>query len=158
MSTTLSLKLEHLLPDSMEIIYNSLLDFEFFAKLHPYIKKVTLLQSAEGGEYAEYQIKERVSFLGIVKIYPKYKAKVFEKEKGKCIRYESQVTNGIFLTIDFTLTKNKNEAIIVTEQIHLKCNKLIGTYFLNVLKRAHTQFFKNLMRHIQLTAQEIKKN
>jgi hypothetical protein len=149
MPDTLHLTLEHLMPDSMEIIYENLLDFELFGKLHPYIKTVKKLQN--NNHHVEYDIREQVRVLGFIKIYPKYKAKVFEIEKHKHIRYESQVKKNIFLRIDFKISKNKNEAVVIKEEVTIQSGKLVGKYFLNILKKAHLQFFRNLTRHIQLT-------
>jgi hypothetical protein len=149
MPDTLHLKLVHLMPDSMEIIYENLLDFELFGKLHPYMKTVKKLQN--NNHHVEYEVREQVRLLGFIRIYPKYRAKVYEIEKFKHIRYESQVKRNIFLRIDFKISKNKNEAIIISEEVTLESGKLIGKYFLNILKKAHIQFFRNLTRHIQLS-------
>ena len=44
MSSKTRFNLEHILPDHLEMIYGSILDFKSFGEIHPYMKEVTLIK------------------------------------------------------------------------------------------------------------------
>lgn len=155
MSALLKLNLQHVLPNEFEIVYKALLDFKKFGELHPYMKEVTLLED-RSPEYIEYQIVEEIYFFGFIKNHPRYTAKVIETSKHKTIRYTSPVKKNILLTIDFSFSVTKNGMLCVTEEIELRCNKIVGFFFLNILQKAHLQFFRNLRSLLHTSIEDIK--
>lgn len=155
MGSILKLNLQHFLPNDFEIVYGALLDFKKFGELHPFMTDVKVLEN-RSPEYMEYEIREEVVFLGFIKNKPRYAAKVMELEKHKKIRYTSAVKKNIFLTIDFSFSVTKNGKLLVNEEIELRCNKIIGFFFLKLLQKAHLQFFKNLRSLLHTSIEDIK--
>lgn len=155
MSAILKLNLQHVLPNEFEIVYNALFDFKKFGELHPYMTEVKILEN-RSPEYIEYEVVEELFFLGFIKNKPRYTARVMEPEKYKKIRYTSPVKKNIFLTVDFSFSVNKNGMLLVNEEIELRCNKIIGLLFLNILQKAHYQFFKNLRSLLHTSIEDIK--
>jgi hypothetical protein len=146
MPTKNTLILNHNLNGDFDTVYTSLLDFEKFGQLHPYMKEVKVIK--RHSECIEYHITEEIYFFGFIKNHPKYTAKVYELEKGKHLRYTSPVKPFIFLTLDIHLSE-KNGRIDVRENIELECMRFIGLIFLNILKKAHLKFFENLRTHMR---------
>lgn len=146
--------LQHKLPNQLDLVYSTLLDFKKFGEVHPYIKKVETIQN-NLPEYVEYSIFEEIYLLGFIKNYPNYTAKVFEIEKNKHIRYLSPVKKSIFLSIDLTIQTAKNGTLTVTEAFEIKSNKLIGLIFSNILKKAHLKFFENLKTILHNSIEDI---
>lgn len=155
MSSGLLLTITHTLPDEFDIVYKALLDFKKFGELHPYMKEVTVMED-KSPEFIEYLVKEEIYFFGFIKNHPMYTARVMEVEKNKHIRYTSPVKKYIFLTVDFTFSKAGSGALLVQEEIKLVSNKLIGTVFLNILRKAHLQFFENLRRLLHNSIEDHK--
>lgn len=155
MSSTLKFTLQHVVPNEFEIVYKALLDFKKFGELHPYMKEVTILKDCSP-EYMEYQVVEEIYFFGFIKNHPHYTAKIVETAKDKTIRYTSPVKKNIFLTIDFSFSVNTHGMLLVNEDIELRCNKIIGIFFSNILKKAHLQFFKNLRNLLRTSIEDIK--
>lgn len=154
MPSNLKLSLRHTLPNHPEIIYNALLDFKKFGELHPNMTDVRILKD-NSPEYIAYNIVEEIYLLGFIKNHPRYTAKVMELIKDKHIRYTSQVKKNIFLSIDFTFSKNSNGSIIVNEDIALQSNKLVGRVFLNILKKAHLKFFEKLKDLLHTSIEDV---
>jgi hypothetical protein len=144
MASKNSITLTHTLDTDFDTVYQCLLDFKKFGDVHPYMVKVDELERTP--EFINYTVKERrVMVLGIIPMWPKYTAKVFEVEQGKHIRYTSPVQRGVNLVIDFTLEK-QNGKTIVTEDVVVTANPIIAKVFLGILKKAHLQVFNNLCK------------
>ncbi len=147
--------LHHNLPNAQETIYTTLLDFKKFGEVHPFMTEVTVIKE-NLPEYIEYSIVEEVYFLGFIKNNPTYTAKVMEIERNKHIRYTSSIKKFIFLTIDITLSKNKNGSLLVTEKFEIKSNKLMGMIFGNILKKAHLKFFENMKKLLYTSVEDVQ--
>jgi hypothetical protein len=155
--STQTLTLQHKLPNDFQIIYNSLLDLKKFGELHPHMTGVDIIANASP-EFVEYHIVEEVYFFGFIKNHPVYDAKVVEVKKDEHIRYLSQVKKNIYLTVDFTFTKNKNGSLIVNEIIAVTSNKLMAAVFMNILKKAHLKFFSNLNTFLLNSVEDVANN
>lgn len=124
------------------VVYNTILDFKKFGKLHPYMKAVELIES--NAEFSEYEIRESVLVLGFIPMKPHYTAKVYEIQKGEHIRYVSMVQNFIPLRIDFFLRKSDDGSISLVELIELKGNRLITGILMRMMKKTHAVIFEKL--------------
>ena len=144
MANKYNLHLEHKLNNKFEVVYNSILDLKKFGELHPYMAEVKIHSNA-APDHIEYEINEKLNLFGIVQLKPNYKAKVIEVVQNRHIQYLSQVKKNIFLTIDFTVTNNKEQEITtVKETIEVRGSKFISMVFLNILKKSHLKVFENL--------------
>lgn len=148
MSGKTSFKIKYELPTRLSVVYDSLMDFKKFGELHPYMKQVDLVLDKRP-EFTEYKIVEEVYFFGFIKNQPEYNARVYELEKNKCIQYTSQVKSFIFLTITFHLSEGKDGAVSIQEEFEIKCNKLIGYIFSDILKKSHARVFENIKKLAQ---------
>jgi len=157
MSSKIQFNLQHSLPDHLEMIYTSILDFKSFGEIHPFMKEVTLLNDNHS-EYKEYKVVEEIYFLGLIKNHPTYTVQVLELEKNKHIRYTSPVKKFIFLSVDIRFSKNKNGSLLVTETFEITSNKIVGMVFAGILKKAHLQFFKNLRSLLHTAIEDINPN
>jgi len=138
-----TLQLSHSLKGSLQHIYPSVLDMRQFGNHHPYMREVSLVQTTP--EYSEYLIKEMVWIFGFIPQWPKYTAKVFEKEKDKHIQYTSKVKGGVDLLIDFHFSFNNMEnSTLLDEHIRLNGNNLVCKILLGAIKNAHPVLFRNL--------------
>ena len=154
MPSTTNFTLQHILDDQFEVVYNSLLDLKKFGELHPHMTGVTIIQN-KLPEYIEYNIIEEIYLFGFIRNHPDYNAKVLEIEKNKHIRYTSPVKKNIFLTVDFTFSKNGKGTLLVTEKIEIKSNKFMGMIFGGILKKAHLKFFDNLSKLLQNSVEDV---
>ena len=141
-----TLILEHEFSTDAKTLYEQFLDLRKYGKHHPVMTEVKIV-SDKSPEYIEYEIDEVVPILGFIKMYPNYKAKVFEIEKYKHLQYTSQVKPTIFLKIDIVFTESNNQTK-VTETISVTGNKLVTTIFLGILKKAHLKLFENLQKSL----------
>ena len=138
-------EIKYELPTRLDTVYDSLMDFKKFGELHPYMKQVDLVIDNRPA-FTEYKIVEEVYFFGFIKNHPTYHARVYELEKNKCIQYTSQVKSFIFLTITFHLSEGQNGEVSIKEEIEIKCNKLIGYIFSDILKKSHATVFENIKK------------
>lgn len=152
MSKTHSLKLVHSPGKDFDLIYQSLLDFKKFGKIHDYITDVKLIAD-KSPEYIEYGVFEEIYLLGFIKNNPVYTVKVYEITKNSQIRYVSQVKKNIELVIDLVVFQDVRSGIRIEETFYVKANVLIAQLFLRILKKAHLSFFNNL-RTLMLTSIE----
>lgn len=142
-----SLQLSHSIKGSPQRIYSAISDMRQFGKHHPYMKEVTLVQTTP--EFCEYLIKEMVWLFGFIPQWPKYTAKVFEKEKDKHIQYTSKVKGGVDLLIDFRFSFNTTEnSTRLIEHVQLSGNGLVCRILLGAIKKAHPILFKNLENNL----------
>ncbi|MES2515770.1 MAG: hypothetical protein V4580_16575 [Bacteroidota bacterium] len=125
-----------------KVLYEQFLDLRKYGKHHPVMTDVKIV-SGNIREYVEYEIDEVVPVIGFIKMYPNYKAKVYEIEKNKHLQYTSQVKPTLFLTIDILFAED-NGKTKVTETISVTGNKLLTLLFLGILKKAHLKLFENL--------------
>ena len=130
-----------------KLLYEQFLDLRKYGKHHPVMTDVKIV-SDNTPEYIEYEIDEVVKLFGFIKMYPNYKAKVFEIEKEKHLQYTSQVKPNIFLTIDIYFSENSGKTK-VEESISVTGNKIITAIFLGILKKAHVKLFQNLKTNLQ---------
>ena len=130
-----------------KLLYEQFLDLRKYGKHHPVMTDVKVV-SDNTPEYIEYEINEVVELFGFIKMYPNYKAKVFEIEKEKHLQYTSQVKPNIFLTIDIYFSENSGKTK-VEESISVTGNKIITAIFLVILKKAHVKLFQNLKTNLQ---------
>lgn len=133
----------------VSVVYNTILDFKQFGELHPYMKSVELIHS--NPEFSEYEIRESVLVFGFIPMKPHYRAKVFEIEKGKQIRYVSLVQNRIPLTIDFFIEHSNEDTVKVTEQIEMNGNRLFTSVLMPMMKKTHRIIFQELNSSNHLT-------
>ncbi len=130
-----------------KLLYEQFLDLKKYGKHHPVMTNVKIV-SDKLPDFIEYEIDEVVKLFGFIKIYPNYKAKVFEIEKEKHLQYTSQVKPTIFLTIDIYFSKKSGKTII-QENISVTGNKIITFVFLGILKKAHLGLFKTIKANLQ---------
>ena len=130
-----------------KLLYEQFLDLRKYGKHHPVMTDVKIV-SDNTPEYIEYEIDEVVKLFGFIKMYPNYKAKVFEIEKEKHLQYTSQVKPNMFLTIDIYFSENSGKTK-VEESISVTGNKIITAIFLGILKKAHVKLFQNLKTNLQ---------
>jgi hypothetical protein len=137
----LRLQLDHQLQGEIQSIYDSILDMRHFGKHHPYMRNVSVVQSTP--EFTEYEIREMVWIFGIIPQWPRYTAKVFEKEKLRHIQYTSLVKGGLDLLIDFRFTTTA-DTTLVSESVSINGNALMGSILKSTMKKAHLQLFQNI--------------
>ncbi|MBL7936425.1 MAG: hypothetical protein JNM51_11530 [Bacteroidia bacterium] len=124
------------------LVYEYFLDLRKYGSYHPVMTSVNIVLD-NTPEYVEYEINEEVKLFGLIKIYPNYKAKVFELEKGRHIQYTSQVKSKLFLTIDIYINPHNNKTM-VTENINVTGNRIITAIFLRILQKTHLSLFDNM--------------
>lgn len=134
-------KLEYEFRSDFGALYQHVLDLKKFGNIHPYMTEVIILDQAP--DYIEYAIKEELYLLGFIKMKPRYNARVFEVEKGKHIRYVSQVDKNVLLEINFTFT-NENNLVNFVETIEVSGNKWIVKFFISLLEKTHRKLFEKL--------------
>lgn len=154
MSVTQRLQLTHPLSNQFDLIYQTLLDFRQFGKIHAYIQEVKIIQD-QSPEFIEYRVFEEIYLLGCIKNNPVYDVKVYEVEKNKHIRYVSQVKKNISLIIDLHVTKESPSVIVVQEKFEVKANFFLGKVFLMILNKAHLQFFENLRKILHNSIEDV---
>lgn len=131
------------LSQSFPFVYNTILDLQDFGDFHPYMTETEKLVQTE--EYTEYEVWERVFIFGFIPMRPNYKAKVFEIEKGKHIRYTSMVQNFVPLVIDFHFSQeNPDGPVEIREEIELKGNKMIAGILMRMMKKTHQVIFTEI--------------
>ena len=133
----------------IKLLYEQFLDLRKYGKHHPVMTNVKVV-SDELPKYIEYEIDEAVTLLGFIKMYPNYKAKVFEIDKGKHLQYTSQVKPTVFLTIDIYFSESSGKTKVV-ENISVTGNIIITSMFLRILKKAHLGLFQNIKTNFQKT-------
>jgi hypothetical protein len=144
MASKQSLQLNYEFSSPLSVIYENVLDLKKFGAFHPHMTDVKIVSDSNPKEI-EYEIFEEIYLFGFIKNHPHYNATVIEVEKGKHIRYVSQVKKSMLLTIDFTFSENKeNKPTKLTEKIEVTCNKIIGSLFLPILKKAHILLFEKM--------------
>jgi hypothetical protein len=149
------LELVHQLPGDFNGVYETLLDFTRFGKLHPYIQVVKIIED-RSPQYIEYSVEEELMLFGVIRNKPQYTARVFEIEKNSQIRYTSPVKPNIYLTIDLLVKENDAGSVTVREQIHVESHWLLARVFLRILKDAHYKFFEKLREQMLPQPQSIK--
>ncbi len=128
-------------------LYEQFLDLRKYGKYHPVMTNVKVVLD-KTPDFIEDEVDEIVKLFGFIKIYPNYKAKVFEIEKGKHLQYTSQVKPTIFLTIDIYFSESSGKTK-VEEQISVTGSKIITTIFLGILRKAHVGLFQNIKANFQ---------
>lgn len=132
---------------NVKLLYEQFLDLRKYGKHHPVMTNVKVVLD-NSPEFIEYEIDEVVKLFGFIKMYPNYKAKVFEIEKGKHLQYTSQVKSTVFLTIDIYFNEMNNTTTI-TENIQVTGNKIVTAIFLGILRKAHLRLFQSLKINLQ---------
>lgn len=153
MSLTRSITLTYQVAGPAEAVYAELYHFENFARLHPYMKKVSCVQ--QSSFFKEYWIEEELYLFGCIKSRPSYQARVSGERSKYRIRYTSQVKKNIGLCIDFRISSAKNGTVVVEERIELKTNALIAFVFFRILRGAHRQVFRDLQRLMRQEVQDL---
>ena len=144
MASKQTLQLNYEFKSNLSAIYENVLDLKKFGAFHPHMTDVKIISDANQKEI-EYEIFEEIYLFGFIKNHPHYNATVVEVEKGKHIRYVSQVKENMLLTIDFTFSENKeNNTTKLSETIEVTCNKIMGSLFLPILKKAHIRLFEKM--------------
>ncbi len=133
---------DHQVKGNIEMAFSAVLDMRVWGKHHPYFKEVTIVQSTP--EFTEYAVKEFIWLFGFIPQWPKYTAKVFEKEKHKHIQYTSDVKGGVSLVIDFRFANHSGNSTLVTENIHITGNNFVGRILLGAMKKTHPVIFQKL--------------
>jgi hypothetical protein len=139
------LQIEHGLQGEIQPIYNSILDMRHFGKHHPYMRQVNILTTTP--DFTEYEIHEMVWIFGIIPQWPRYTARVYEKEKLRHIQYTSAVKGGLDLKIDFHFTNNEN-SIFVAEKIAITGNALLGNILMSTMRKAHLELFHSIQKSL----------
>lgn len=133
---------DHQVKGSVEAVFPAILNMQEFGKHHPYMKEVTIVQSTP--EFTEYSVKEFIWLFGFIPQWPKYTAKVFEKEKHKHIQYTSDVMGGVSLIIDFRFANHTGSSTLVTENIHITGNTFVSKILLGAMKKSHPVIFQKI--------------
>lgn len=126
-------------PSQYSVAYKTLLDFQEFGKVHPVMTSVKIIGEKNGN--IEYRVKERTNLFGFIPMRPGYNATVTEVEKGKLIRYDSQVKKNVKLEIVFSFEEHSTT---VKEDITITSNKLVARIFMGILKKMHLQVMQNI--------------
>jgi hypothetical protein len=141
--------LNHSFDRKFDDVYEHILDFKKFGKIHPLMKEVTKLSKIEPNSI-NYQANEEALLLGFLKIKPNYEVEVIELEAQKHIRYFSHIKSAILLNIDFIFSENGSDiAFNLTERVEIKGNYLLIAYFASILKKTHLQTFENLRSQLK---------
>ena len=141
----------HELKCNSEKAYSYFIDFEKFGKLHPVIKETKKIKAGSGDTIGEYAIKEFIFLFGFIPLRPRYNATVIETEKGKKIKYTSQVKKGIYLEIvfEFSESTDKNSCAI-KEEITIRGKHSTSKILLKQMKKKHLILVENLKKEIQV--------
>ena len=147
MTETFQLELEETFDRDLKTVYEQFRDLKKYGVHHPVMTHVKIVLD-KSPEYIEYEIDEDITLFGFIRMYPNYKAKVYEIEKGAHIRYTSQVKKNIALKVDLYFSES-NSKTTVKEQTEVTGNKIVSMMFLRILEKAHRQLFKNLSANLQ---------
>jgi hypothetical protein len=141
--------LNHSIDRKFDDVYEHILDFKKFGKIHPLMKEVTELTKIEPNSI-NYEVNEEALLLGFLKIKPMYEVEVIELEAQKHIRYFSHIKSAILLNIDFIFPENGSDiAFNLIERVEIKGNYLLIAYFASILKKTHLQTFENIRRQLK---------
>jgi len=125
-------------PASLNGVYENLLDLRKYGYYHPVMTSVEIVNERNG--VITYEVREKTKIFGFIPLRPVYRATVTEVEKGKIIRYDSDVKKNIRLEIVFTF----NQKDIVQEDIIIKAGWPIGGIFMNLLYKMHLRVMENM--------------
>jgi len=128
-------------------IYPYIADFQKYASVHPYMKKVNILEKISARE-TRYEVFEEITMLGFIKNRPHYEVIVQELEINKKVQYRSFIQNKIRLIIDFELTET-DKGTTFTENVQLKGPYIFCAIFMAILKTAHLKVLAILKAKIE---------
>jgi hypothetical protein len=128
-------------------LYPYIADFQKYASVHPYMKKVNVLEKISEQE-TRYEVFEEITMLGFIKTHPHYEVIVQELELNKKVQYRSFIQGKIRLTIDFELIETNKETKFI-ENVQVEGPYLFCVVFMAILKRAHLKVLAILKAKIE---------
>lgn len=118
--------------------YESIVDMRKYGNYHPMMTSVEVVGIQNGN--TTFEVKEKTFFFGFIPMKPIYRATVTEIEKGKIIRYDSQVKKNVRLEIIFTFGSDGK----INEDITVWAGWPVGGIFINLLKKMHLKVMDNM--------------
>ena len=140
---------EYILPGTQSEISLYFSDFHRFGKHHPYMTEVIEKSNTSTSKH-RYHVRESLKLWDIIKMKPEYEVEVEIIEPEKKIRYQSEVSKGVFLEIDYTFIEDKNSNTVkVVEAIVLEGYPIINPIFIGLLKKSHTLLIASIRKELE---------
>ena len=139
---------EYLLKGTCSEISRYFSDFHLFGKHHPYMVEVTDLGTdMQSNEL--YRVHESLKLWNIIPMKPCYDVKVIILEPSKHIQYKSEVSKGVFLTIDYTFLEDTTTSTVkVVEAMDLTGYPVINTIFIGLLKKSRRLLIESIQKEL----------
>ncbi|MGZ3861784.1 MAG: hypothetical protein ACXVPN_00130 [Bacteroidia bacterium] len=139
-----------------EKAYEAILDMRQFGKYHPYMTTVDVLQTTP--DFTEFDIREKVLLLGFIPNKPHYTAKAYEVEKGRHIRYTSNVKSAIDLVIDFYFNyKEESHITFLNENVKIMGSSIPAKILGSIITKSHKILFSEMHKHLYLKNEGISR-
>jgi len=140
---------EYLLKGNGSEISRYFSNFHLFGKHHPYMIEVRDLGTDTQSNNL-YRVHESLKILNIISMKPCYDVKVIILQPYKHIQYDSEVSKGIFLHIDYTFIEDTTtNCVKVIEAMELTGYPFINTIFINLLKKSRRLLIESIKRELK---------
>jgi len=124
-------------------------DFHLFGKHHPYMIEVCDLGIDQQWNNL-YRVHESLKLWNIIPMKPCYDVKVIILLPEKNIQYQSEVSNGVFLHIDYTFIEDtKTNNVKVIESMNLSGYPIINSIFIGLLKKSRKLLIESIQRELK---------
>lgn len=135
---------EYLLKGNPTEISRYFSDFHLFGKHHPYMVNVIDLGSNV------YRVHESLKLWNIIPMKPCYDLTLRILDPSTHIQYQSEVSKGVFLNIDYTFVEDtKNNTVKIIEAMDLKGYPIINTIFIGLLKKSRTLLIESIRKELK---------
>lgn len=140
---------EHLLSGKRSEITNFFSDFHLFGQHHPYMINVTDL-GTDTELNNVFRVHESLKLWNMIPMKPCYDVKVIIVQPFMHIRYESEVSKGMFLVIDYTFIEDlESNSVKVIEAMELSGYPLINSIFIGLLKKSRRLMMESIRKELE---------
>ncbi len=140
---------EYILPGKSTEISTYFSDFMLFGKHHPYMIQTVKIEPTTSKN--TFRVYESLKLWGIIPMKPMYDVSVIVVEANKHIQYQSEISKGIFLHIDYTFVEDAtNNTVKVIETIHLIGYQIINPIFIGLLKKSRMLLMESIRKELEI--------
>jgi hypothetical protein len=140
--------LEYILPGKATEISSYFSDFVLFGKHHPYM--IQTVKIAPTTSTNTFRVYESLKLWGFIPMKPMYDVNIIVVEAYKHIQYQSEISKGIFLHIDYTFVEyTSSNTVKVIETMHLIGYPIINPIFIGLLKKTRKLLIESIRKELE---------